>query len=328
MKKTAKAFANIAFIKYWGKTDPKTRVPRNNSISMNLSDTYTITTAEFDSKLKGDDIAFIGENVVREKERNRVVNALSKIRREMKTKLFAKVRTKNNFPKATGIASSASGFASLAVAAFGALDYQLKEKELSIFCRTLSGTACRSVPSGFVEWTKGDNADNSYAYTLFPANYWDICDVIAIVTTKMKKVSSTDGHALADTSPLYETRLQGMDEKIRKIKIAMKSKNFTLFGNILETEALNMHAICLTSTPPVLYWQPTTIEIMQKIIQWRENSEVESFFTIDAGPTVHVICQGKDARILKQRLSKIKGVEKVTINKPTIGAHLINNHLF
>lgn len=328
MKKTAKAYANIAFIKYWGKTDPKTRVPRNNSISMNLSDTYTITTVEFDSKFKGDDIAFIGENVVREKERNRVVNALSKIRREMKTKLFAKVRTKNNFPKATGIASSASGFASLAVAAFEALGYQLKEKELSIFCRTLSGTACRSIPSGFVEWTKGDNADNSYAYTLFPADYWDICDVIAIVTTKMKKVSSTDGHALADTSPFYKTRLQGMDEKIRKIKIAMKNKNFTLFGNILETEALNMHAICLTSTPPVLYWQPTTIEIMQKIIQWRENSEVESYFTIDAGPTVHVICQGKDARILKQRLNKIQGVEKVIINKPTKVAHLINNHLF
>src|SRR3989344_6112520 len=120
MKATAIAPANIAFIKYWGKTDPKTRVPRNNSISMNLSQMYTTTTVEFDPKLSEDDVSFIDETVVKDKEQERIVKALDRIRETTKTKYFAKVRTRNTFPKATGIASSASGFASLTLAAFNA----------------------------------------------------------------------------------------------------------------------------------------------------------------------------------------------------------------
>lgn len=328
MKKTAMAPANIAFIKYWGKTDPKTRIPRNNSIAMNLSNMFTITTVEFSPQLKKDDVDFINEKTVQDKEKNRVVNVLNKIRSKTNTNLFAKVRTQNNFPKATGIASSASGFASLASAAFAALSYPINEKKLSLFCRNLSGTACRSIPDGFVEWDKGTDSDNSYAYTLHPSDYWDICDVIAIVTTKMKKVSSTEGHALADTSPFYKTRLREMDQKILKFKQALAKRDFLSFGRILEDEALNMHAICLTSTPSLIYWEPATIEIMKKIITWRENNEIESYFTIDAGPTVHVICQKSETITLKRKLETIKGIEKVVINSPADGVRLINNHLF
>lgn len=328
MKATALAPANIAFIKYWGKADPTTRVPQNNSISMNLSNMFTITTVEFSPDLKKDEIVFMGEREVKEKETQRIIRALDQVRKVSQTGNFAKVVTKNNFPKATGIASSASGFASLAQAAFTALDYSITEKELSKFCRQLSGTACRSIPGGFVEWQKGTCADDSYGYQLYPPEYWDICDVVAVVTKTAKKVGSTEGHAIADTSPFYEARMQGITEKIVLLKESLNAKNFTHFGEIIEHESLNMHAICLTSQPPLLYWESTTLEIMKKVIQWRETQQVESYFTIDAGPSVHVICEGMYASDMQTRLQSIPGVQSVTINHPAQGAHTIEEHLF
>jgi len=328
MKATAIAPANIAFIKYWGKVDPVIRVPNNNSISMNLSQMTTTTTVEFLPKLLKDDVTFIGEDVIKETEVERISKALDAVRKKTGSHFFAKVVTKNSFPKATGIASSASGFASLAVASFHALKYSISEKDLSVFCRQLSGTACRSIPDGFVEWKKGTGSDESYAYELYPPDYWDICDVIAIVTKTMKKVGSTEGHAIADTSPFYLKRLSEMDKKIESIKKAMEKKNFTEFGNSIEAEALNMHAICLTSFPPLIYWEPTTIEIMKKVQAWREDNNVMSYFTIDAGPTVHIICEGKNAEQVVSLLQSIQGIQSVVVNRPTVGAHSIKEDLF
>lgn len=328
MKKTAKAPANIAFIKYWAKADAATRVPKNNSISMNLSDMYSICTVEFDASLKKNEVHFLDEETIKSQELARISDALDKIRNIAGSVLFAKVVTKNNFPKATGIASSASGFAALTLAATKALGLNLTEKELSLLARTFSGTACRSIPDGFVEWQKGTYENDSYALSLHPPEYWDIADVVAVVTSKMKKVSSTDGHALAPTSPFYELRLAGMDAKIANLKKHMRDKNFTSFGRIVEDEALNMHAICITSTPPLLYWQPETIRIMKNIALWRESGELESYFTIDAGSTVHVICRGTDAQKAKSYLEKIEGIEKVVINRPVKGAQLVTEHLF
>jgi diphosphomevalonate decarboxylase len=328
MKATAIAPANIAFIKYWGKVDPVLRVPQNNSISMNLSEMYTTTTVEFLPDYEKDIITFLNEDVVSDKELGRIVWALDKIRILTKTKLFAKVVTQNTFPKATGIASSASGFASLAKAAFGALMYQINEKDLSKFCRQLSGTACRSIPDGIVEWQKGIDSNDSYAYKLYNPDYFDICDVIAVVSKTAKKVGSTEGHALAPTSPFYLERMKGMEQKIILIKKALAEKDFLKYGEIIENEALNMHAICLTSIPPLIYWEPATITIMKKIIAWREKKIVNCYFTIDAGPSVHVICESKDAKQLQNLLKQINGVQSAVINKPTIGAHLVEKHLF
>lgn len=328
MKATAKAPANIAFIKYWGKVDPVSRAPQNNSISMNLSDLYSICTVEFDSQLFEDEIHFLDEKTVTEKEKIRIIQTLDRIRNLKNIQTKAKIVTQNNFPKATGIASSASGFAALTVAAVTALGLKLNNVELSKLARFASGTASRSIPDGFVEWEKGTDAEDSYARQFFPSNYWDICDVVAIVTTQMKKVSSTDGHALAFTSPFYRTRLIGMDQKIYKIKKLIQNRNFSEFGELIEAETLNMHAVCITSRPALIYWEPTTIEIMKKIVDWREKSEVEAYYTIDAGPTVHVICEAKNAEKVKQKLITISRVEHVVINKPAIGARITQNHLF
>ncbi|MEK7166347.1 MAG: diphosphomevalonate decarboxylase [Patescibacteria group bacterium] len=328
MKATSIAPANIAFIKYWGKANESARIPRHNSISMNLSDMHSLCTVEFAENLSEDSIEFTNEEKVTEKEYQRIVAVLDRLRDVSQKKLKAKVMTQNNFPKATGIASSASGFAALSLAALTSLGITFNEKELSVFARLASGTACRSIPDGFVEWEAGTSSADSFAHSIFPVDYWEIVDVIVIVTKKMKKISSTEGHSLAPTSPFYSKRMEIVPSKINQVKQAMTEKNFSAFGRIVEDDALNMHAICLTSIPPIIYWEPVTLQIMKSIIRWRENGEVESYFTIDAGPSVHVICRKKDADILVQKLVDINGVKQVVINYPAVGARIINNHLF
>lgn len=327
-KVTCQSPANIAFIKYWGKADPKTRVPENSSLSMCLSDLYSLCTIEFNPKLRTDRIEFLNEKVIKRRELLRISQVLERIRKLAKVNYKAKLVTKNNFPKATGIASSASGLSAVTVAACQALGLKLNKIELSKLARLASGTATRSIPDGFVEWEKGTAKTDSYAVEIFPPEHWLISDVVAIVTNKMKKISSTQGHQLAETSPFQKTRIKRIGKRIQFVKKAIRKRNFSTFGRIIEQEALEMHAICLTSYPPILYWEPTTIEIMKKIQSWREQEEMEAYFTIDAGPSVHVICQSRDEKKLASRLQKIEDVKRVVINRPGKGARVTRQHLF
>jgi len=322
MKATAKSPANIAFIKYWGKIDLKSRVPENNSISMCLSDLYSLCTVEFRKDLKTDEIEFKNEAVVKEKEKERIVRVLERVRKLGRVKWKARIVTKNNFPKATGIASSASGLSAVTVAALGALGMKMSEKEVSKLARLASGTASRSIPDGWVEWMKGTGQEDSYSKQVFPVDWWQISDVVGIVTHKMKKVSSTEGHVLASTSPFYKARIQGMDEKVRKIKQLIKKRDFSRFGRLVESEALNMHAICMTSKPAIIYWNEITVKVMREVMRWRER-DLESYFTIDAGPSVHVICEKKNAKEIARRLRKIEGVKRAVINQVGVGARLL-----
>jgi diphosphomevalonate decarboxylase len=307
MKAIAKAPANIALIKYWGKRDEKLRLPANSSISMNLSEAYTVTSVEFNKKFKFDSLS---------------INDLKVIRNISKINDFAKVESKNNFPKSSGNASSASGFAALTVAAASAAGLNLAERELSILARMGSGSACRSIPDGFVEWKMGTTTNDSYAHSLFAPNFWNICDLIVIVGEGNKKVSSTEGHAEAASSPFYKTRIAGMENKVKEIKSAIKGKDFTELGEILEAEAVNMHTVMMTSNPPLYYWKPETLNVMAGVIELREKG-LESYFTIDAGPNVHVICLGKDALKLKRNILDVPGVKTVLVNKPAGGARVI-----
>lgn len=318
---TAQAFANIAVIKYWGRKDEALRVPANNSISINLSDISTVTTVEFMSG-PGADIIYIDGRPVEEAEQSRISAHLDRIRKMAGIHGSARVESRNNFPKGTGLASSASGFAALSLAASCAAGLSLSEKELSILARLGSGSACRSIPSGFVEWKAGTSARSSYAYSLYSPDYWDIRDVIAIVGSEAKKVGSTEGQHAVKTSPFYMARLQEMPRKIRAMKAALRNRDFSAFGEIAEAEAINMHATMLTSRPALIYWTPATVRIMQEIINWRSGG-LESYFTIDAGPNVHVLCLSKDAVNLERRLAGVEGVLKVIVNEPSNGATLL-----
>lgn len=326
MKASAKAPANIAFIKYWGKKDEKLRLPLNSSISMNLDKIFSLTTVEFLPKFTEDEIQMAGKKIDG-KEEKRITEFLDRVRGLAGINLKAKVVSENNFPKSAGIASSASGFAALSLAATKAAGLDLTEKDLSILARLGSGSACRSIPDGFVEWRKGYSNETSYAHSLYPSNYWDVVDVIAIVAKTEKKVPSTEGHSRAESSPFLRARVLTMGKKIRETKKALEDKDFTKLGIIVEEESISMHAVTMTSQPPIFYWLPKTIEIMLAVQRWR-GEELESYFTLDAGPTVHVLCLSKNKDKVARKLKKLGGIKEIIINKPAQGARLVNKHLF
>ncbi len=327
MKATAKASANIAFIKYWGKRNEALRIPENDNLSMCVDQAFTITTVEFGEKLKADKV-IIDKEKVKERERERVIKHLERIRKIANINQRALVVSQNSFSRATGLASSASGFAALTLAATKAAGLDLPEKELSRLARLASGSACRSIPSGFVYWQAGNSDQTSYAYSLYPPSYWDLRKIAVVVEEQKKKISSTKGHSLAGKNPFLKARLALVKKNLIKIKRAFREKDFSLLGEVVESETLSIHSVMLTSQPALIYWQPMTLAIIHQIVSWREQGVVESYFTIDAGPNVHLICQGKDERKLLAKLKEIKGIKRMVVNRPARGAHLINKHLF
>lgn len=325
MKATATAPSNIAFIKYWGKKDEDKKIPENNSISMNLSDLTTTTTVEFDQQYKEDSVIINDE--IDERQSIRVIKHLDLIRKKTGLKLKAKIVSVNNFPDGTGLSSSASGFAALTLAATKAAGLNLNEKELSILARQGSGSASRSIPDGFVEWNKGYSSESSYSRSIYQKDYWDLIDVVAIVSQEKKDVSSTDGQKAVKSSPFFQTRLNKIDEKIKQFKITLETKNFTEFGKIIEEEALELHAIMITSTPSLIYWQSETIKLMKLVKEWRSNG-LESYFTLNTGQDIHLIVEGKNKEKLLSKLNDIKEVKEIIINHPSNGARLTEKHLF
>lgn len=325
MKKTAIAPSNIAFIKYWGKKDEILRLPENGSVSMCLSGLLTTTTVEFDEKYRADEIILNG--VKESLENNRGVRHLDRVRKLAGIKTKAKIVTNNNFPIGTGLSSSASGFAALSMAAAAACSLKLNEKELSILARQGSGSACRSIPSGFVEWLDGATSESSYAYSLYPPDYWDIADLVVIVSTEKKDVESTAGQKLVASSPFFQNRLSRINEKIKLIKELMDKKRFTQFGELIEAEAFELHAVMLTSTPSLIYWTPGTLKIMKLCKTWRSEG-IEVYFTINTGQDVHLIVEKRNVETLRVKLKEIEEVREVIINYPSEGARIVDEHLF
>ena len=186
-KSTAKAGSNIAFVKYWGNANDELRIPMNGSISMTLDAAQTITTVEFSADLDRD-ILVLNEEDAGEKATARASKHLDHLRELAGTDLRARIVSRNTFPTGAGIASSASGFACLTMAAAGALGLELDTPELSRIARLGSGSASRSIDGGFVEWIPGDSHESSYAVELAPADHWDLVDIIAIVSQDEKDV--------------------------------------------------------------------------------------------------------------------------------------------
>lgn len=325
MKSTAIAPSNIAFIKYWGRKNEELRLPENGSLSMNLSELNTTTTVEFSPLYKQDYIEINGNR--EPNEGSRVIKHLDRVRAMAHISHFAKVVTKNSFPIGTGLSSSASGFAALTLAAAKAAGLTLSEKELSILARQGSGSACRSIPDGFVEWTDGDTSETSYAQSLYPSDYWDLSDVVVIVSEGRKDVATSEGQKLVNTSPFFPYRKAHIGEKLEQAKLLLSEKNFSLFGEFVEAEALELHAIMLTSTPSLIYWTPGTLMIMKLVKKWRREG-LEVYFTINTGQDIHLICKQKSIVEVKKKLSEVEGVKEIIVNVPASGARTSTIHLF
>jgi len=323
--------ANIALVKYWGKRNPKLILPNNNSIAMTLDGLNTITTVEFDKKYNRDIFILEGREVKEGREFERIVKHLNLIRERAGIKEKAKVVSKNNFPTAAGLASSASGFAALSLAGSRAAGMNLTTEELSILARQGSGSATRSCIGGFVEWLKGkkDDGSDSYAVQIASPEHWpNFRMIITIVSTIKKKVSSRTGMAqTVATSPMYEVWLKTIDEDLNKMRKGILNKDFSLVGKTAEFNCLKMHATMITTKPSIIYWMPATLGIIQTVLSWREEG-LECYFTIDAGPQVKIICLENQVSEIEKRLQVIKEVKETIVCKAGEGPKLIKNHLF
>ncbi len=320
MQITAIAHPNIAFIKYWGNRDDALRIPMNGSISMNLDSLSTTTSVEFNKDLKQDVLVIDGENASPQ-ALQRVTAFLDITRDRMSEKQHAIVISQNSFPMGTGIASSASAFAALAAAASKAVGLELDTPALSRLARRGSGSACRSIPDGFVEWQTGTTDEDSYAFSITPADHWHLVDLIAVVSRSHKEVGSSTGHTLASTSPLQAARTADCPRRLQICRQAILDKNFKAFADIVELDSNLMHAVMMTSTPALFYWEPATLDLIQKMRIWRSDG-LQVCFTIDAGPNVHLICPAEDAAALESQLNSVNGIETIYRSDPGQGVRL------
>jgi diphosphomevalonate decarboxylase len=308
---TAEAHPNIAFIKYWGNRDERLRLPANGSISMNLDGLYTRTTVTFAPALEADRLTIAG-GAVRGPALERVSTFLDLVRGLAGVHERAVVVSENNFPSGAGIASSASAFAALALAAAGAAGLDLSEAELSRLARRGSGSACRSVPGGFVEWRAGAGDADSFAVSLAPPEHWELVDCVAIVSAGHKRTGSTEGHALAGTSPLQAARVADADRRLDLCRKALLARDFEALADAVEQDSDLMHAVMMTSSPPLHYWLPASLGVMQAVRTWRGEG-LPALYTVDAGPNVHALCPRSQAAELERRLRDLPGVEQVLV---------------
>lgn len=320
---TAQANPNIAFIKYWGNSDNILRLPSNGSISMNLDELYTRTTVSFQPSLSFDKLIINGHEV-RGAGLDRISYILDIIRGMTDIHERAEVISENNFPSGAGIASSAAAFAALALAGSTAAGLKLSEPELSRLARRGSGSASRSIPGGFVEWQAGTSEEDSFAFSIAEPNHWDLVDCVAIVSASHKKTGSTEGHAIAGTSPLQAARVADTPRRLEICRKAILERDFKTFASIVELDSDMMHAVMMTSTPQLHYWKPASLEVMSCVRQWRAEG-MQVCYTVDAGPNIHVLCSGTESGVVEKKLREIRGVDKVLVARAGGPAKIIEN---
>ncbi len=308
MSATAQSSPNIAFIKYWGNRDSELRLPVNGSISMNLEGLFTRTTVTF-SERETDSLSINGYAVTG-KGLERVSNILDLVRQQAGIQQGAEVISENNFPTGAGIASSAAAFAALALAATKAAGLDWPESAVSRLARLGSGSASRSIPSGFVEWKMGSGDEDSVAVSIAPPEHWKLADCVAIVSAGHKATGSTEGHALAPTSPLQAARVADAPRRLEICRQAILDRDFEKFAAIIELDSDMMHAVMMTSQPALFYWQPATLAVMQAVREWRQ-AGLPVAYTIDAGPNVHVLCPQAEMDRVKAKLHDVPGVRDV-----------------
>ncbi len=320
------AHPNLALVKYWGQRDAALNLPANGSISLNLSGATTTTQVIFDAG-QAEDRVEINGRLADTAARERVMAHLDRVRALAGVTSRAQVISSNDFPADAGVASSAAAFAALSLAATRALGLELDERRLSILARKGSGSACRSIPGGFVEWVAGDDDASSYAFSLASADFWDLRVVTVAWPGMRKRLSSLQGHRAAPTSPFYAARLAAVGRTLTEVRTALLTRDFAALGRAAEREAASLHAIAMTSTAKaypwlsgLLYAAPETLRLVQDVQSWREDG-LQVYVTLDAGPSVHLLCLGDDeAAVRAAVVTAVSEPHRVIISRPGRGA--------
>ncbi len=304
---TASAAANIALVKYWGKTNIGNNQPATGSVSLGLEDLRTTTTLEYAT---GDQDTFDTE--LGDKARARIVSFLDRVRQSHEITQRLHIKTFNNFPTGTGLASSASGFAALSLAFNALFNLNLAGSDLSRMARLGSGSAARSVYGGIVELIPSDDA---YAVPISPAEEWSLDVIVAVTEEGPKAIGSTDAMIqTANTSPFYRSWLSAHSGDMTSAKEAITDKDFQKLAETSEHNCLKMHATMMTSEPAILYWQPATVEIMHEVRALRSLG-TPVFFTIDAGAQVKIVCLPSATDAIRQQLETVTGLKRMIVTR-------------
>ena len=290
---------------------------------MNLANLSTTTTVSINPKLNSDYLKLNGSTQTGS-ALHRTQHYLNLIRKIYNRDGFLEIISNNDFPMSAGIASSASGFAALSTAVAHLYGLHLQQKDLSAIARLGSGSACRSIPPGYCEWKTGSRHEESFATTIVPEHHWQLWDCIALVESKPKDVSSTKGHSKADSSPLQHARIMDAPRRLDICRNAIIKKDFGALSEIIELDSNLMHAVMMTSKPPIMYWQPTSLLIMHEVRKMHKKG-IAAAYTLDAGSNVHVICTEGSCEKVEDNLQNIPGVIEILKSPSGGGAYLIQS---
>lgn len=311
---TALAHPNVALVKYWGKREGAENIPATPSLSLTLDALVTRTTVE---AAAADSLRINGVA----QQDAKVDGLVRKMRDALDIPPLA-ITTVNDFPTGAGLASSASGFAALVTAVDAAFDLGMDEAERSVWARRGSASAARSIPGGFA--TLG--ADTSWAAAkLASADDWPLEVVVAIVSNEAKAVGSTVGmERTRQTSPFYDGWLRSAPADYDAGRGAVLNRDFAALAEVSERSCLKMHGLMLSTTPPLVYWNETTLAAIHAIRTLRDDG-VPVFFTVDAGPQVKAVCTPGHGAAVADKLASVPGVRRIVRGGLGTGAHVVQD---
>jgi diphosphomevalonate decarboxylase len=314
----AVAHSNIALAKYWGKADVEQNMPAVPSLSLTLSPLCSRTRVTFDASLSADQAMLDGQALAA-RPLTRVVELLDRVRNASRLSLFARVESENEVPTAAGLASSASGFAALALAALSAAGSDASLERASAFARRSSASAARSLFGGWVALDTGAE----HAERIAPPDHWALVMLVAVTARGEKAVGSTDGMLhTTQTSPYYSAWVAHAPSSFAEIRRALLSKDLERLGAAMEQSALMMHASMLAARPALCYFRPATLAVMDRVIALRKAGTL-AFYTMDAGPHVKVLARAEDEAHVTSALAGVAGVERVIACRPGPDARLL-----
>lgn len=315
---TARACANIALVKYWGKRDAARNLPAAGSLSLTLAALTTETRVSFDPALATDELYLDGAPA-RPADTGRISAFLDLVRSEAQIATRAHVSSNNAFPTASGLASSASGYAALAVAATTAAGLSLSPRALSMLARRGSGSAARSIYGAFVRMHAGhaDDGSDAFAEPITSRLADRVRMVIAIVGGGAPKShGSRDAmDHTAQTSPFYRAWVDLVPHDLAVAEGALAAADLPALGVIAEANALAMHASAIAARPAIVYWQPTTLALLAEVHALRARG-IGAWATMDAGPHVKVLTAIDDAETVAAALRAVPGTTEVMISGP------------
>jgi diphosphomevalonate decarboxylase len=317
---------NIALAKYWGKRNTELNLPSNSSVSVTLDGLGSTTKVLIDSKLKNDVFILNKKLIESEEELKKIKKILNIFRKLLNKEIYFYIESENNFPTASGLASSASGISALVSACNIETGLNLSNEKLMEISRLGSGSSCRSFFGGFVFWDKGVQIDgsDSIAYQIAPHTHWqDLKIIVLVFNTEKKKLSSTKAMLLSqETSPFFNLWPQYAENSAHEIKKYILEKNFLMLASEAQNNCIRMHSTIMSSNPSIFYWNENTFKTILFIEKLRTENRLNVFFTIDAGANVVLFYLKEDEEKLKNELSKTNFLNAKDIINTKVGEGL------